>query len=54
MGLADVREIYAVLDRRAEIIQRMVDQKVFGYRRVNEIFKRYYQKGLAGLPEGLR
>jgi len=54
MGLADVREIYTVLDRRAEIISRMVERKMFGYKQVNAIFRRYYQKGLEGLPDYLR
>jgi flagellar protein FlaI len=54
MGLADVREIYTVLDRRADIISRMVEKRMFGYRQVNAIFRRYYQKGLEGLPDDLR
>ncbi|HID73609.1 MAG TPA: hypothetical protein EYP43_01010, partial [Thermoplasmata archaeon] len=54
MGLVDIREIYSVLDRRAEIIARMVERKIFSYKRVNDIFKRYYQKGLGGLLDYLR
>lgn len=54
MGIVDIREIYEEMDHRAEIIERMVNRKIFNYEKVNTIFKRYYEKGMEGIPSYLR
>jgi flagellar protein FlaI len=50
MGLADRRQIYEILDERAKIIERLVQERIFDYHEVNEIIKAYRLNGLEGLP----
>lgn len=54
LGILDVRDIYKELDRRAGIIDRMVRRNILGYKQVNAIFRRYYEKGMEGIPSYLR
>jgi len=54
LGYENVRDIYDELDRRAEIIRRMVDAGVLGYEDVNGIFRSYSEKGMAGIPREFR
>ena len=50
MGLADRREIYNVLEERAKVLERMVQERIFDYFEVNELIKSYRLNGLEGLP----
>jgi len=50
MGLPDRRQIYEILEERAKIIERMVQERIFDYHEVNEIIKAYRINGLEGLP----
>jgi len=54
LGLEDRKEIYLELDRRAKIIQRMVDENIVGYDEVNSIMKEYSEKGFEGFPNYLK
>ena len=51
MGLENTKDIYKEMERRAKIIQRMVDDNLVGYDDVNGIFAEYSEKGYEGIPE---
>jgi len=51
MGLENPKDIYGEMEKRAKIIQRMVDDNLTGYDDVNAIFADYSEKGYAGIPE---
>src|SRR6056297_670922 len=50
LGYQDTRKIYDELDRRAEIIRRLIDADVLGYHEVNDAIQGYQRDGLEGLP----
>ncbi len=51
MGLENSKDIYNEMERRAKIIERMVEDNLTGYDDVNAIFAEYSEKGYAGIPE---
>jgi flagellar protein FlaI len=50
LGYRDTREIYDELDRRAEIIRRLIDADVLEYHAVNEAIEGFQRDGVEGLP----
>jgi len=50
LRLADRRKIYDILDERARILKRMVEEGIFDFFEVWEVIKKYYQEGVRGLP----
>jgi len=50
LRLADRRKIYDILEERARILKRMVEEEIFDFFEVWEVIKRYYQEGIRGLP----
>ena len=50
MGYEDMRQIYAELELRAKIIQKMVDNKLFDFFETFKIFSQYHEFGLKGIP----
>jgi flagellar protein FlaI len=51
MGLENPKDIYKEMERRAKIIERMVDDNLIDYDAVNKIFANYSEKGYGGIPE---
>ena len=49
-GLTDVSKIYEEFDKRKQIMQRMVEEKIFDYYEVVQFIWTYYRDGLKGLP----
>jgi flagellar protein FlaI len=54
LGYEDTREIYNELDRRAEIIRRLIDADVVGYHEVNEAIETFQRDGVQALPIEMR
>jgi len=50
LRLADRRKIYDILEERARILRRMVEEGIFDFFEVWEVIKKYYQEGVRGLP----
>jgi flagellar protein FlaI len=50
LGYEDTRRIYDELDRRAEIIRRLIDADVLGYHEVNEAIETFQRDGVSALP----
>ncbi|MBD3261216.1 MAG: hypothetical protein GF334_05955, partial [Candidatus Altiarchaeales archaeon] len=50
LGYVDTREIYPEVLKRAKIIDKMIEEKIFNYFDVWEITSGYYNKGDSGLP----
>ncbi|MEE8358788.1 MAG: type II/IV secretion system ATPase subunit [Candidatus Hydrothermarchaeales archaeon] len=50
MGYEDIREIYAELDLRAKIIKKMIRREMFDFFETFEIFSRYHEFGIKGIP----
>jgi flagellar protein FlaI len=50
LGYEDTRGIYDELDRRAEIIRRLIDAGVVGYHDVNEAIETFQRDGVEALP----
>ena len=50
LGYEDTRRIYDELDRRAEIIRRLIDADVLGYHEVNEAIDTFQRDGVSALP----
>jgi flagellar protein FlaI len=50
LGYEDTREIYDELDRRAEIIRRLIDADIVGYHEVNEAIETFQRDGVQALP----
>jgi flagellar protein FlaI len=50
MKLKDPKKIYEILELRARILQRMVEEGIFDFYEVWDVIRRYYEYGLAGLP----
>lgn len=53
MGLANPKDIYKELRKRARVIRNMAEKGIVGYDEVNRIFRDYYEKGFDGIPEEL-
>lgn len=49
-GYEDPREIYDELFLRARIIEGMIKEGILDYFQVNDIIKKFYAKGIEGLP----
>jgi len=54
LGYSDVRHIYDELERRAEIIRRLIDADVTGYHEVNEAIEKVQREGVESLPIEMR
>jgi flagellar protein FlaI len=50
LGYDDTRKIYDELDRRAEIIRRLIDADVTGYHEVNDAIETFQRDGVEALP----
>jgi flagellar protein FlaI len=50
LGYQDTREIYDELDRRSEIVQRLIDADVLGYDEVNDAIDAFQRDGVQALP----
>ena len=50
LGYIDTRDIYKELELRQQIIDKMVEHKIFNYYDVWEIVKNYHYVGKAALP----
>lgn len=49
-GYANPRDIYKDLVLRAKILKKMIEDQIFDYFKVWEVFKKFRLEGLAGLP----
>ena len=54
LGFEDRKEIYNELDRRARIIQRMVEENIVDYDGMNNIMREYSEKKFDGIPDYLK
>jgi len=54
MGLDFAKDVYTELDRRERVIRAMVEANIVGYDEVNEVFRRYSERGWEGIPRELR
>jgi flagellar protein FlaI len=54
LGMLDTREIYKELDKRAKIITKLIELKIFNYFEVWEIIKNYHFQGEKALPFNFR
>jgi len=50
LGYEDTRRIYDELDRRAELIRRLIDADVVGYGEVNDAIETFQRDGVEALP----
>jgi flagellar protein FlaI len=50
LGYRDTRKIYDELERRAEVIRRLIDSDILGYHEVNESIETFQRDGVEGLP----
>jgi flagellar protein FlaI len=50
LGYEDTRDIYHELDRRAELIRRLIDADVLGYHEVNDAIETFQRDGVEALP----
>ncbi|MFC7177016.1 type II/IV secretion system ATPase subunit [Halosegnis marinus] len=50
LGYDDTRKIYDELDRRAELIRRLIDADVLGYHEVNDAIETFQRDGVEALP----
>ena len=50
IGLKDSRAIYEIMKKRARILQKMVDNKIFDYFEVVKLLKDYHENGDSALP----
>ncbi|GAD51312.1 flagella-related protein flaI [Halarchaeum acidiphilum MH1-52-1] len=50
LGYQDTRDIYAELDRRAQIIERLIDADVLGFHEVNDAIATFQRDGVRALP----
>jgi len=53
MRLSDKRQIYSILNLRAKILKKMVEEKIFDFFEVYSVIKKYYEGGLKALPFNL-
>ena len=49
-GFTDASKIYDEFDRRKQIMQRMVEEKIFDYYEVVQFIWTYYRDGVKGIP----
>lgn len=49
-GYTDKREIYAELDLKTRVLDRMIEEKILDYQRVRDVVWKYYEDGVQGLP----
>ncbi|MFT4311415.1 MAG: type II/IV secretion system ATPase subunit [Candidatus Woesearchaeota archaeon] len=50
LGYNDPRLIYEELDKRTKILKKMVEEEIFDYFKVWEIFKKFHARGVDALP----
>ena len=50
LGYEDTRAIYDELDRRAEMIRRLIDADILGYHEVNDAIETFQRDGVEALP----
>ncbi|MEM5872935.1 MAG: type II/IV secretion system ATPase subunit [Candidatus Aenigmatarchaeota archaeon] len=50
LRLPDRRKIYDILEERAKILKRMVEEEIFDFFEVWEVIKKFYSEGKKGLP----
>lgn len=50
LGYEDPRQIYSMMDRRRQILDRMIEEEIFDYFEVWEVLKKYYYGGEEALP----
>ncbi|USN46017.1 MAG: type II/IV secretion system ATPase subunit [Candidatus Woesearchaeota archaeon] len=50
MGLADPKEVYDELARRAKILEKMRELKITNYFKVYDVIRSFYLNGIEGLP----
>jgi archaeal flagellar protein FlaI len=50
IGMVDKRDIYAELDLRRRILERMVQEEIFNYFDVWDVIKKFHQGGVSVLP----
>jgi flagellar protein FlaI len=50
LGYADTRKIYDVMKQRAKVLEAMIDNEIFNYYEVWDIFKKYHHGGEDALP----
>jgi flagellar protein FlaI len=50
MKIDDKRKIYQILDYRAKILKKMVENEIFDFFEVWEILKNFYINGPSALP----
>ncbi|MEM1684222.1 MAG: type II/IV secretion system ATPase subunit [Nanopusillaceae archaeon] len=50
LRLPDRRKIYDILEERAKILKRMVEEEIFDFFEVWETIKKFYSEGKGGLP----
>ena len=50
LRLDNPKKIYDILEFRAKILKRMVEEEIFDFYEVWEVLKRFYEYGPAGLP----
>ena len=50
LRLSDRKKIYEILDQRAKILKRMVEEEIFDFFEVWEVIKKFYEEGIQGLP----
>ena len=53
LGMTDKRDIYAELDLRRRILQKMVEQEIFNYFDVWDVIRKFHEGGIAALPFSL-
>ncbi len=51
LGLADSREIYVEMKKREKFIQYLVDNNIFGYDTIRDVFRTYYQQGWEAMAD---
>jgi flagellar protein FlaI len=50
LGYEDTRRIYAELDTRRRIIEKMIELEIYDYFEVWKILKQFHEEGIKGLP----
>ncbi len=50
LRLADKKKIYDILEFRAKILKRMVEEEIFDFYEVWEIIRKFYEEGPSALP----
>src|SRR6056297_2830441 len=50
LGYENTRDIYDELERRAELIRRMIQEGILGYHEVNDAINSFQRDGVEGLP----